>query len=62
MNGYVCLWQGKRCEVKAETMLQAQALAVAEFQRGTRKKVKRWDITVVLAEKGGEQVTHTPCD
>jgi len=34
--------------------------ALSEFQKGTRKKLKSWDIAAVLAEKSGEAVTHTP--
>lgn len=61
MNGYVCFWNGKRCEVEAETTFQAQQKAEPIFQKmAGRKKVKRHDITVMLAEKQGEQVTHLP--
>jgi len=62
MNGHVCFWNGKRCEVYADTSYAAQQLAVTEFQRGTRKKVKGYQVTVTLCEKAGEQVTHTPVD
>lgn len=57
MNGYVCFWRGQRCEVEAETTFQAQQKAQAIF--GKRCK-KRYEISVVLAEKNGEQVTHNP--
>ena len=60
MNGYVCFWNGKRCEVHAETTYKAQQLAIPIFQgMPGRKKVKGHDITVSLAEKSGEQVVHT---
>ena len=58
MNGYVALWQGKRVEVYADTAYDAQKLAVVELQRNTRKKVKGYDVTVVLAEKNGAEVVH----
>ena len=58
MNGYIALWNDKRCEVHAETSRGAQIAATAEFQKGTRKKVKEYEVSVHLAEKNGEQVTH----
>ncbi len=54
MNGYVCFYKGKRLEVYADTSLQAQDKAAKEF-----KARKSYDVTVVLAEKDEEQVTHT---
>jgi len=59
MNGYVCLWKGKRVEVHAGTAYRAQLEAEVLFQKGAgRSKVRRSDIMVMLAEKGGEQVVH----
>lgn len=59
LNGYVCLWNGKRVEVHAQTTYAAQQLALPQFQKmAGRKKVKGYDITVVLAEKGGKPVVH----
>ena len=58
MNGYVAIWQGKRIEVHAETSYSAQCKAETEFQKGTRKRVKGYDISVILCEKDGEQVVH----
>ena len=58
MNGYVALWSGKRVEVQADTSYAAQCLAVAEFAKGTRRKVNGYDVTVVLAERGGVAVVH----
>lgn len=61
MNGYVCMWKGKRCEVYANTTYEAQKKATEEFKKvAGRKKVNGYDITVVLAELNGKQVTHTP--
>ena len=59
-NGYVAMWNRERVEVFADTSLEAQELAQEHFQRNTRKRVKSYDVTVVLAEKGGKQVTHMP--
>ena len=58
MNGYVAFWDGKQVEVYADSSYLAQAEAVVAFQKNTRKKVKSYDVTVVLAEKNNEQVTH----
>ena len=55
MNGYVCFYKSKRIEVEAETSYAAQLKAAQLF-----KARKSYDVTVVLAEKDGEQVTHTP--
>jgi len=61
MYGYVCFWNGKRIELYAETSYKAQQLAQEKFQATAgRKKVKGWDISVILAEKNGEEVTHAP--
>jgi hypothetical protein len=54
MNGYVCFWKGKRVEVHANTSYEAQV------QAALRMKVKRpYEVTVMLAEKDGEQVVHS---
>lgn len=53
-NGYVCFYKGKRYEVYAETPYDAQVRCACE-----NKIKRRQDITVILAEKGGEPVTVT---
>jgi hypothetical protein len=55
MNGYVGFYKNKRFEVEAESSYAAQCKIAAE-----NNIKKRWQITVVLAEKDGEQVTHKP--
>ena len=61
MNGYICMWKGKRCEVHACTTYAAQQQAISEFKKvAGRRKVKGSDITVVLCEKDRKQVTHAP--
>lgn len=63
MNGYVCFWSDKRCEVKADTTFKAQQLSQVVFQgMAGRKKVIAGDISVTLAEKNGEQVVHLATD
>ena len=59
MNGYICVWDGKEIEVRAETSYKAQCIAEKEFQKGTRKNVKGYNVMVVLCEKDGEQVVHS---
>jgi hypothetical protein len=57
MNGYIAFYRGKKMEVHAETSYKAQQLAAAAF-----KAKKSWEVTVMLAEKDGEQVTHVAVD
>ena len=54
MNGYICFYKGKRIEVQAETALKARDKAVAQF-----KASRAYQVVVVLAEKDGQQVTHS---
>lgn len=51
MNGYICFWHGKKAEIYAENSLDAQRQAAKVF-----KAKRQYEITVVLAEKDGEQV------
>ena len=59
MNGYVCFYLEKRTEVEADSSYSALCKAKAIFQAGTRRKVQDSQIAVVLAERNGEQVTHS---
>lgn len=54
MNGYVAIWKSKRAEVHANTAYEAQGKALVIF-----KGAHPWDISIVLAEKDGKQVTHS---
>lgn len=57
MNGYVAFYKGKQMDVYAESSFEAQQKAALAF------KAKRpYEVTVVLAEKDGKQVTHLPLD
>ena len=60
MNGYIGIYKGKQYETRAETSYKAQQQLQEQIQATTRRKVKGYDISVILAEKNGEQVTHTP--
>jgi len=54
-NGYVCFYKGKRFEVYAETPYDAQCKVAIENKV---KDKNRYQITVMLAELNGKQVTH----
>jgi hypothetical protein len=56
MNGYICLYNQKSVEVYAETLYQAKVKAVELLKT---PKNKQHMVTVMLAEKDGEQVTHS---
>jgi len=55
MNGYICFYKGKKFEVYANSTYEAQKKCAVD-----NKIKKSYEITVVLAEKNGEQVTHIP--
>ena len=55
MNGYKAFYKGKSIEVFAETSLQARDKAANQF-----KAKKAYQVTVVLCETDGQQVTHVP--
>lgn len=57
--GYVAFYQGKRLEVYADTSFQAQQRAAAHWKV---KERKRYEVSVILAEKNGETVTHIPTE
>ena len=54
MNGYKAFYRNKTIEVQATTSYEAQKKAAAVF-----KAKKTWEVTVVLCETAGTQVTHT---
>ncbi len=55
MNGYKAFYRGKTTEIYADTSFQAQEKAAKFF-----KAKKSYEVTVMLCEKAGEQVVHTP--
>jgi hypothetical protein len=59
MNGYICFYNRKRIEIYAETLYEAKKKAIIEFKV---KKNKEHMISIILAEKDGEEVIHTPID
>ncbi len=57
MNGYICFYKGRQTEVYTDSSYAAQVKAAAFF-----RAKKTWDVTVMLAEKDGEVVTHVAVD
>lgn len=57
MNGYIAFYRGKQIEVYAASSYEAQTKAAAMF-----KAKKSYEVTVMLAERDGEQVVHTAVD
>lgn len=55
MNGYKAFYRGKTTEVYAKTSYEAQQAAAQKF--GAKKS---YEVTVMLCEKSGQQVTHIP--
>lgn len=55
MNGYIAFYKDKQLEVRADTSYQAQKQAAKLF-----KARKAYEVTVVLAESGNEQIVHLP--
>jgi hypothetical protein len=57
MNGYIAFFNGRRHELHADSLFAAKQKAVAHFKA---KPKQAHMVSVVLAEKEGQQVTHTP--
>ena len=57
MNGYIAFYNGKQHELYADTLLEAKDKAIQHFKP---PKSKKHMVSVMLAEKDGQQVTHTP--
>lgn len=55
MNGYKAFYKSKSIEVYAATTYEAQTKAAASF-----KAKNSWEVSVVLCELDGEQITHKP--
>jgi len=54
LNGYIAFYKGKQTEVYAATSYDAQKNAAAFF-----KAKKQYEVSVHLAEKGGQPVIHS---
>lgn len=55
MNGYKAFYRGRSIDVRAATSYEAQQVAATAF-----KARKRYEVTVFLCEKDGEQVVTDP--
>ena len=55
MNGYKAFFKGKQLDIYANSSYEAQKLAAIQF-----KAKKTYEITIVLCELSGSQVTHNP--
>lgn len=53
-NKYIVFYKNKQKEIYADSSYQAQQKAAEEF-----KVKKSYDVTVMLCEKNGEQVSHS---
>ena len=57
MNGYIAFYNDKEIEIRAESLYAAKLEAIKQLKV---QKSKQGLLAVVLAEKSGEQVVHTP--
>ena len=57
MNGYIGFYKGKQYEVQSDTSYHAQQAFAQKY--GIKKS---YEITIVLCEIEGQQVTHNPQD
>ncbi len=55
MNGYICMFLGKRVEVIANDLWQAKQKAIQALKV---PKSKQGLLSIVLAEVEGNQITH----
>ena len=59
MNTYGAIWKELELVIEAETTYQAQQLAVPLFQaQAGRRKVKGYEISVLLMKLKGEEYVH----
>ena len=59
MNKYGAIWRELELEIEAETTYQAQQLALPLFQaKAGRRKVKEYEITVMLTQLDGVEYIH----
>jgi hypothetical protein len=60
MNGYIAHYGNQTAEVYADTSLAARDKAIALFQKSNpRRRIKPFEVSVLLAQKDGEPVIHT---
>lgn len=59
MYGYIAFYNGKRHELRADSLYAAKMAAIAFFKP---PKPKQHMVSVMLAEKDGVEVIHTAVD
>lgn len=59
MNGYVAMLKGRRIEIRAESLYAAK-LEAAKQLKATKRQLGL--LSVMLAEKAGQPVTHIAVD
>lgn len=57
--GYVCLYGSKRVEIHASSAYEATLLALAQLKVPPKQQHM---LSVILAEKNGKPIVHTPRD
>jgi len=64
MNKYRSFYTGSKetVETEAETSFDGHRLAIAKFQKLTRRKVHPWNVTTLLIEKDGKPYVHNPAE
>jgi len=56
-NGYKAFYKSKTVDLYAPSSYQAQLTAAAHF-----KAKKSYDVSIVLCEKGDEQISHSTAE
>lgn len=60
MNGYKAYYGNATADVWADTSIAAQTRAIAIFQKDNpRRRIKPFEVSVILAQKGGQPVANT---
>lgn len=57
MNGYIAFYNDKQIEIRAKSLYEAKVEAIKQLKV---LKSKQGLLAVVLAERDGKQVVHTP--
>lgn len=57
MNGYIAMYNGKKTDIHARTLYDAKLIAIKKFKV---PKKNQHMVIVMLAEKDGKPVVHTP--
>lgn len=58
MNKYKAFYNRTSIEIESDSSYHAQEKALIEFQKNSRKKIKSWDITVMLLAVDNKEIVH----